>query len=70
VTCCPVGRYADTTLLNTQGVGVTVDDRTGKIICVNEQTSVPNIYAIGMSVCVVGGGRGGGRVMMMTKVSD
>ena len=27
-------------------LGVTPDDR-GKLICVNEQTTVPNVYAVG-----------------------
>ena len=27
--------------------GVLVSSKTGKLVCVNEQTSVPNIYAVG-----------------------
>lgn len=42
-----VGRYADTPGLNLPAVGVQIDSKNGKINCVNEQTSVPNIYAIG-----------------------
>ena len=44
---CAVGRYADCSGLNLEAAGVQVDSRSGKIICVNEQTSVEHIYAIG-----------------------
>jgi len=40
------GRYADTAKLGLDKVGVKVD-RDGKIVCDNEQSSVPHIYAIG-----------------------
>eukprot|EP01029_Cantina_marsupialis_P002471 TRINITY_DN12302_c0_g1_i1.p1 TRINITY_DN12302_c0_g1~~TRINITY_DN12302_c0_g1_i1.p1 ORF type:complete len:599 (-),score=226.78 TRINITY_DN12302_c0_g1_i1:644-2440(-) len=40
------GRYADTTALGLDKAGVEVDAK-GKIICNNEQTSNPHIYAIG-----------------------
>lgn len=43
----PSGRYADSPGLNLDAVGVRTDPKNGKIICVNEQTSVPNIYAVG-----------------------
>lgn len=41
------GRYADTAALNVESAGVQVNPRNGKIPCVNEQTNVPHIYAIG-----------------------
>lgn len=41
------GRYADTPALNVEGAGVETNPRNGKIPCVNEQTNVPHIYAIG-----------------------
>jgi hypothetical protein len=41
------GRYADSAGLNLAAVGVHTDPSNGKILCVNEQTSVPSIYAIG-----------------------
>ena len=37
---------ADTSSLNLMNLGVTPDDR-GKLLCVNEQTTVPNVYAVG-----------------------
>jgi thioredoxin reductase (NADPH) len=40
------GRAADTSKLGLDSVGVKTDAK-GKIVCVNEQTSVPHIYAIG-----------------------
>jgi len=40
------GRYADTAKLNLAAVGVKTD-RDGKIVCDNEQTTAPHIYAIG-----------------------
>lgn len=42
-----VGRYADTRGLGLDAVNISVNPRNGKIACVNEQTPVPNIYAIG-----------------------
>jgi thioredoxin reductase (NADPH) len=44
---CATGRYADCSGLNLEAVGVQTDSRNGKIVCSNEQTSVPHIYAIG-----------------------
>ncbi|CAE7605058.1 SEP1, partial [Symbiodinium microadriaticum] len=44
---CATGRYADCTDLNLAAAGVQMDSRSGKIVCANEQTSVPHIYAIG-----------------------
>lgn len=44
---CAIGRRADTQKLNIEALGVTVNPSNGKIIATNEQTSVPNIYAIG-----------------------
>lgn len=43
-----IGRYADTSALGVDAVGVNLA-KNGKIVCAgnNEQTSVPNIYAIG-----------------------
>jgi thioredoxin reductase (NADPH) len=41
------GRQADTLQLGLENVGVTVNPKNGKVICQNEQTSVPNIYAVG-----------------------
>lgn len=43
---CATGRYADTAKLGLESVGLTAE-RNGKLSCVNEQTSVPWIYAIG-----------------------
>lgn len=42
-----MGRYADTPSLNIPSVGCEMNERNGKFICQNEQTSVPNVYAIG-----------------------
>ena len=42
-----VGRYADVDGLGLDSIGVEISPRTRKIICRNEQTSVPHIYAIG-----------------------
>ncbi|KAK8809649.1 hypothetical protein WA158_000592 [Blastocystis sp. Blastoise] len=39
------GRYADVEKLGLKELGIKM--RKGKIMCVNEQTSIPNIYAIG-----------------------
>lgn len=41
------GRTADTFGLNLEGVGVAYEKSNGKLKCVNEQTNVENIYAIG-----------------------
>ena len=41
------GRYADLRALNTSGVGLSVDEHTGKLICKEEHTNVPHIYAVG-----------------------
>jgi thioredoxin reductase (NADPH) len=40
------GRYADTEALGLDGL-VTTNPKNGKIVCTNEQSSLPNIYAIG-----------------------
>ena len=42
-----VGRYADTAALGLDVLGAQVNPKTGKLVCVNEQTSIPYIYAIG-----------------------
>eukprot|EP00462_Mataza_sp_D1_P023286 CAMPEP_0175133120 /NCGR_PEP_ID=MMETSP0087-20121206/7463_1 /TAXON_ID=136419 /ORGANISM="Unknown Unknown, Strain D1" /LENGTH=607 /DNA_ID=CAMNT_0016415569 /DNA_START=30 /DNA_END=1853 /DNA_ORIENTATION=+ len=44
-----IGRYADTKSLGLENAGVQTNPKNGKIVCAgrNEQTSVPNIYAIG-----------------------
>ena len=42
-----IGRYADIGSLGLENVGVQTNPKTGKIMCQNEQSSVPNIYAIG-----------------------
>jgi pyruvate/2-oxoglutarate dehydrogenase complex dihydrolipoamide dehydrogenase (E3) component len=42
-----VGRYADTPGLNLEATGVKTNLKNGKIICVNEQTNISNIYGIG-----------------------
>jgi len=42
-----VGRKADTDKLGLEKAGVVFDKNSGKIPVVNEQTSIPNIYAIG-----------------------
>jgi len=42
-----VGRYAVTDGLNLESAGVEVNKKTGKIPCVDEQTNVPHIYAVG-----------------------
>lgn len=41
-----IGRYALTAALNLDKAGVTCE-KNGKIRCANEQTNVPNIFAIG-----------------------
>ena len=45
--CKLLGRRADTKSLGLENIGVAVNPHNGKIICVNEETSVSNIYAIG-----------------------
>lgn len=42
-----VGRRADTHPLGLESVGVQVNPSNGKIIGINEQSNVPNVYAIG-----------------------
>jgi pyruvate/2-oxoglutarate dehydrogenase complex dihydrolipoamide dehydrogenase (E3) component len=42
-----IGRQADTLQLGLENIGVTVNPKNGKIICLDEQTSIPNIYAVG-----------------------
>ena len=42
-----IGRYADVTGLGLDTIGVVTNPKTGKIVCSNEQTSVPHVYAIG-----------------------
>jgi len=42
-----IGRYADTSKLGLENVNITANTSNGKLVCVNEQTSVPNIYAVG-----------------------
>lgn len=42
-----IGRTADTKKLGLENVGVDINERNGKIITKNEQSSCPNIYAIG-----------------------
>jgi len=42
-----IGRTADTTLLNVDKVGLKINPRNKKLICENEQTNIPHIYAIG-----------------------
>jgi len=42
-----VGRYAVTDGMNLAAAGVEFNQKNGKIPCVNEQSNVPNIYAIG-----------------------
>ena len=42
-----VGRYIDTAGLGLDTIGVKYNPKTGKIPAFNEQTNVPNIYAIG-----------------------
>jgi thioredoxin/glutathione reductase (selenoprotein) len=45
---CAIGRYADLAGLDLGKAGmVKVNDRTGKLVCINEQTTVPHIYACG-----------------------
>jgi thioredoxin reductase (NADPH) len=41
------GRYADTASLGLDTIGAKTNAKNGKLICVNEQTTVPNVYAIG-----------------------
>ena len=43
-----VGRYADVATLGLEALGARVNPKTGKLVCDNEQTSIPHIYAIGM----------------------
>lgn len=42
-----IGRFALTKDLNLDSAGVIVKDESGKIDAINEQTNVPNIYAVG-----------------------
>mmetsp|Transcript_7691 Transcript_7691/g.12776 ORF Transcript_7691/g.12776 Transcript_7691/m.12776 type:complete len:610 (+) Transcript_7691:75-1904(+) len=44
-----IGRMPDLTGLNLSALGmpVTLNEKTGKVVCTNEQTSVPHVYAIG-----------------------
>ena len=42
-----IGRSADVGALGLDSVGVRTNPKNGKIICRNEQSSVPHIYAIG-----------------------
>lgn len=42
-----VGRQPQTFNLNLDKIGVNIDLNTGKIITENEQTNIPNIYAVG-----------------------
>jgi len=42
-----IGRRADTSKLQVAKAGINTNAKNGKIICTNEQTNVPHIYAIG-----------------------
>ena len=44
---CAIGRDADVSGLDLKTVGVNVNSKNSKLICSNEQTNVPHIYAIG-----------------------
>jgi len=44
---CAVGRTADTFGLGLESAGVEYSKKNGKLVCHNEQTNVPHIYAIG-----------------------
>lgn len=44
---CLLGRRADTHKLGLESIGVVLNPSNGKIVCVNEQTSVSNIFAVG-----------------------
>ena len=44
---CAIGREADTRGLALESLGVAVNTKSGKVVCRNEQTSVPHVYAIG-----------------------
>ena len=41
------GRFADLSALNASGIGLSIDDQTGKLLCKEEQTNVPHVYAVG-----------------------
>ena len=41
------GRRADTAKLGLESAGVVTNPSNGKVLCVNEQTSAANIYAVG-----------------------
>jgi len=41
------GRYADLKGLNIEALNLRTDPKSGKLVCINEQTTVPHIYAIG-----------------------
>jgi thioredoxin reductase (NADPH) len=41
------GRYADLKGLNIEALNLRTDPKSGKLLCVNEQTNVPHVYAIG-----------------------
>lgn len=41
------GRRADTSQLGLEAAGVEINPHNGKVLCVNEQTSTSNIYAVG-----------------------
>lgn len=44
---CAIGRDADTRAVGLDLLGAAVNPKNGKVVCVNEQTSVPHVYAIG-----------------------
>ena len=42
-----IGRKADTHQLNVAAAGIATNPKNGKILCTDEQTNIPHIYAIG-----------------------
>jgi thioredoxin/glutathione reductase (selenoprotein) len=42
-----IGRRADTNKLQVSKAGVATNAKNGKVLCTNEQTNVPHIYAVG-----------------------
>jgi len=49
-----IGRSMETSKIGLDAIGVKVNAKNGKVMCVNEQTSVPHVYAIGDVVNVSG----------------
>jgi thioredoxin reductase (NADPH) len=42
-----IGRNMETSKIGLDTIGVKLNSKNGKVICVNEQTSIPHVYAVG-----------------------